>query len=143
MTYLLFIFASTALFAGFLGLTVVEARAGTRVLGGTRVKLDRTVGHLLFIIKNVNWSDFLAHLVQSIAARIAHDIAHWSLIAVRFIERQLTGVVRYLRDRRPNVLAPKPSRTPALTQVSHYFRSVIRRPSKSHANNDFQGSEVE
>jgi len=143
MIYFLLIAASIALFAGFLGLTVVEARTGTRVLGGVRTRLDRTVGQASFIVKHVNWSDFLAHLVQSIGARIAHDIAHWSLIAVRFVERQLTRVVRYLRDSRPNLLAPKPSRTPAVTQVTNYFSALVRRPSKPRVEEEYQGSEVE
>jgi hypothetical protein len=143
MIYLLFLAGSIALFAGFLGLTIVEARSGTRVLGSARKMLDHRVGHMSFIAKHVNWGDFIAHLVQSIGARIAHDIAHWSLIAVRFVERQLTRIVRYLRDRSPNVLAPKPSRTPAVTQAKNYVQDMIRRPAKPKATKHFQGSEVE
>jgi hypothetical protein len=142
MIYLLAIIASIALFAAFLSLTIVEARTGTRMFGTARKMLDHRVGHVSFIVKHVNWSDFIGHLVQSVAARIAHDIAHWSLIAVRFIERELTRVVRYLRDRRPNVLAPKPSRTPAITQVTNYIQTMIRRPAKPRAKKGLEDLEV-
>jgi hypothetical protein len=126
MTYLLLIIASIALFAAFLGVTVVEARTGTRYFATTRTKLDRRVAHIAFIIEHVNWTEFSAHLVWSFIARVVHDIAHVSLIVVRFVERQLTAVVRYLRDRRPNLLAPKPSRTPVLKQVVGYAQKNLR-----------------
>ena len=127
MTYLLLIIASIALFAGFFGLTVVEARTGTRVWGASRAKLDTRVARVAFIIKHVNWVEFFVQLIQGFFERVIHDIAHWSLIAVRFIERQLTNVVRYLRDRRPNLLAPKPSRTPIVTQIREYVRKTFGR----------------
>jgi hypothetical protein len=132
MMYLLLIIASIALFAGFFGVTVVEARTGTRYFGSHRTKLDKQAARIAFIIKHVNWVEFFTHLLQSFFERMIHDIAHVSLIVVRFIERQLTNVVRYLRDRRPNLLAPKPSRTPVVTQVFDYARKTLRlsRPKK-------------
>ena len=132
MTYLLLIIASIALFAGFFGVTVVEARTGTRYFAVSRAKLDRNVARVAFVIKHVNWAEFFAHLFQSFFERVLHDLAHWSLMAVRFVERQLTNVVRYLRDRRPNLLAPKPVRTPILKQVLEYVGNTFRisRPKK-------------
>ncbi len=126
MIYLLLIAFSIALFCGFFGLTIAEARTGTRILATPRRTLDKKLARIVFIANHVNWSDFLGHVVQSVVARIAHDMAHWSLIAVRFIERQLTRVVRYLRDSRPNLLAPKPSRSSIFTQTTNYFREKLR-----------------
>ena len=133
MTYLLLILGSIILFALFLGLTVVEGRTGTRVFGTSRAKLDKKVARISFVIQHVHWSNLLGHALQSFFERIIHDAAHWSLIFVRFIERELTNTVRYLRDRRPNLLAPKPSRSPILTQAANYVRKTfhISRTKKS------------
>ena len=125
MTYLLLILASIALFAAFLGLTVVEARTGVRMFSPLRSKLDRNVSRVAFIIQHVSWGSFISQMLQSFFERVLHDIAHWSLIAVRFIERQLSSVVRYLRDRRPNMLAPKPSRPPLLTKINERIRNFV------------------
>jgi hypothetical protein len=130
MFYLLLIAISLFLFLAFMALTLMEARTGMRLLAGPRAKLDRQIEKASFVIDHVNWGDFISHLVQSFFVRIAHDIAHWSLIVVRFLERQLTRVVRYMRDRRPNLLAPKPSRTPILTQTRSYVRKTLRLPKK-------------
>ena len=125
MTYLLLILASIALFAGFFGVTVVEARTGTRYFAPVRAKLDKRVARIAFVIKHVDWLEFFTHLIQSFIERVLHDVAHWTLIVVRFIERELTNVVRYLRDRRPNLLAPKPSRTPIFKQVFGYAKKTL------------------
>ncbi len=136
MTYLIFLEISIALLAVFFGLTMIEARTGKRVLTSLRTKLDRQVGKIFFIIGHVNWSEFTAHLLQSVVARIVHDVAHWSLIAVRFAERQLTQVVRYLRDKRPNLLAPTPSRKSVLSQTMSYLRETfhVSPPKKRNRN---------
>jgi hypothetical protein len=126
MLYLFLILASIGLFAAFLGLTVVEARAGTRVLSSPRAKLDKEVSKVSFIITHVRWGSFFLNAIESISERIVHDIAHWSLIFVRFMERELTETVRYLRDRRPNMLAPKPSRRPLVEQVTHYVQKTLK-----------------
>jgi hypothetical protein len=131
MIYLILLALSIVLFVGFFALTVVEAQTGRRMFGLSRKKFDKNVGRVFFIIEHVDWSGFIAHLVQSVAARVAHDIAHWTLMTVRFLERQLTTVVRTLRNQRPNLLAPKPSRTSPLTQVSGYLQATIRRNRES------------
>jgi hypothetical protein len=125
MTYLILILASILLFVAFLGLTVVEARTGTRVLAPVRLKLDKNISRISFVLKHVDWGSFLSQLIQSFFERVLHDVAHWSLIAVRFMERQLSSIVRYLRDRRPNMLAPKPSRTPVLTQLAERVKNFV------------------
>jgi hypothetical protein len=125
--YLLLISITIFMFLAFMALTLMEVRTGTRFLAVPRAHLDQWVSRASFIMEHVNWSEFLAHLVQSLAARIAHDIVHWTLIVVRFAERQLTRAMRYLRNSRPNVLAPQPSRPPILTQVQTYVRKMIGR----------------
>ena len=129
MTYLFLVLGSIILFTGFLGLTIVEARTGHRVLALPRRALDRKVAQAMFIIEHVNWGDFFSHFVQSIAARVVHDIAHWSLLFVRFMERRLTVIVRYLRNRRPNLLAPRPSRQSPVDQTVRYLRKTLHLPS--------------
>jgi hypothetical protein len=66
--------------------------------------------------------------VGSLVTRIVHDIAHGALIAVRFIEHELTRTVRYLRNRRPNLLAPTPSRRSSAAQTADYLRKMLRLP---------------
>lgn len=127
MFYLLLIAIAILLFLAFMALTLTEVRTGTRVLAVPRARLDQWVMRAEFVLEHVDWGEFTAHLVRGILARIAHDIVHVTLMAVRFIERQLTRVMRALRDRRPNVLAPEPSRPPVTTQVRSYVQRMIGR----------------
>ncbi len=128
MTYLLLIITSILLFTGFLGLTMAENRMGKRVLGGLRKAFDTHVRRGMFLVQHVNWSHFLSHLVQGLVARMVHDVAHVSLLLVRFMERRLTSVVRYMRDRRPIMLAPKPSRASIVNQTRAYVKKMLRLP---------------
>lgn len=125
MTYLFLVLGSVVLFSGFLVLTIAEARTGKRVLVSPRSVLDKKVSQAMFVIEHVNWNDFLAHFVQSIAARVVHDVAHFSLVLVRFVERRLTAIVRYMRDRRPNLLAPRPSRRSPISQTAEYLKKKL------------------
>jgi hypothetical protein len=127
---LILLIGSLTLFVAFFGLLMVEAQTGRRVFDGTRRSLDRRVRRVEFIVRHVDWAEFLAHIVQSIGARIAHDIAHISLLVVRFLERQLTRTVRYLRDRKPNVLAPKPSRESMVSQARNYVQEMLPKVRK-------------
>jgi hypothetical protein len=124
--YLISIFISIGFFIGFILLTVIEARNSARIFAAPRAKLDQHVARAAFILKNVNWVSFFSQAFLSFAERIVHDVAQGSLILVRFIERQLTRVVRSLRYRRPNMLAPKPSRVPLRTQVLGYIRKTLK-----------------
>lgn len=128
MLNLVLLFASIAAFAGFFGLTLVEARTGTRVLDTPRRALDTYVARTIFLVKHVDWTDFFSHLAGVITARIVHDVAHTSLLIVRFVEHELTRVVRYLRDRHPNLLAPRPSRRPLFAQTIEYLKKTFRLP---------------
>jgi hypothetical protein len=99
MGYLTFLVVALALFIGFLGLTRIEARRGARYFAPVRIELDKRAKRVSFIAEHVDFPGFIRDTLRALAARIAHDIAHGSLIAVRFIERLLTRVVRALRER--------------------------------------------
>jgi hypothetical protein len=137
MLYLILILGSVLLFAVFLGLTIVEARSGKRMLAPQRAKLDKIIAQYTFVAKHVDWTGFIESAAQSAFERVIHDVAQAVLICVRFIERQLTGLVRTLRTRRPNMLAPKPSRTPALVQVSRFARRRLRILGKKREHEEF------
>ncbi|HYE23006.1 MAG TPA: hypothetical protein VEA92_00965 [Candidatus Paceibacterota bacterium] len=105
MAYLIAIAISFLLLGGFLALTRFETGRGVRFFGSIRTRFDTGVERTSFIIRHVDWSAVLATLVRTAAARIVHDIAHASLIAVRIIERLLTRVVKYLRSSRQQAAA--------------------------------------
>jgi hypothetical protein len=126
MVYLLLILTSVVLFWAFLSVTIVEARTGTRLFASQRTKFDKQIGKALFIAKHVDWLEFFTHAVESFFERVLHDSAHLSLTVVRVIERELSETVRYLRDRRPNMLAPKASRSSLRVQATRYIRRTFR-----------------
>ncbi len=112
MVLLILVSLSLTLFGGFLLVTAFESGRG-RVAGETRKKLDKYAARAWFIISHVDWSAFVKHLIRVSAERVAHDIAHTSLLIIRFLERLLTRAVRALRERRAGIAvsqkAPKTS----------------------------------
>lgn len=98
MAYIIAIVVSLILFFGFLLLVRIETGKGTRVLGGFRERLDVRATRLAFVIRHVDWAAFLNHIVRSVSARVAHDLAHATLVVVRVLERMLTRFVKYLRS---------------------------------------------
>jgi hypothetical protein len=109
MAYLIAILVSILLFAGFLWLVSVEARQGRRMFARTRAALDREAGRVEFVFAHVDFGSALRALALAAAERIAHDVAHGILVAVRFIERSLTHAVRTLRTRRAQTGASLPA----------------------------------
>lgn len=107
MEYLVFILVSFALFAGFFALTGYESRRGARLYERERAKLDSVVELVVFISEHVNLAEFLRDEVRHFAGRIGHDIVHFSLIAVRAVERILTSLVRRLRNNPEVDTAPR------------------------------------
>ena len=107
MTHLILIVATLALLIGFLALTSYEARNGARFYARYRYHLDRIIGRIEFILENINFGEFLRDEIRHLASRIGHDIAHFSLIVVRAIERLLTRLVRHLRTRPEIDTAPR------------------------------------
>ncbi|MDO8566880.1 MAG: hypothetical protein Q7R58_01865 [bacterium] len=105
--YLILIFVSLLLLAGFFMLTNYEARRGIRLYEPQRARLDRTVDRIVFITEHVNLAEFLRDEVRHIAGQIGHDIVHFSLIVVRVVERLLTHLVRRLRNHPEIDTAPR------------------------------------
>jgi hypothetical protein len=97
MAYLIFVLVTIVLLVGFFVLSDYETRRGTRVLAQQRDQLDMSVTQIEFVLANVDIAEFLREEFKIIAERIAHDVAHISLTAVRAVERVLTRFVRRLR----------------------------------------------
>lgn len=125
MPYLISILIAGLLFFGFLLLTYYEARRGTRLFAGSRYKLDKKVGRMVFLLEHVDWGAFTAHVTKTSLNTLAHDIAHGTLIAVRTVERFLTRAVYSLRRRRDDAtLPPGPSRIESrVTNIRDNFRA--------------------
>lgn len=101
MAYLIAIALAVLLFAGFLLLTRFERARGLRFFESLRNRVDEKTDKAVFVATHVDWSAFLSHFFRTLVARIAHDLAHASLIVVRVLERLLTRIVKYLRSARP------------------------------------------
>ncbi|MBI2410156.1 hypothetical protein HYV30_03920 [Candidatus Kaiserbacteria bacterium] len=99
MGYFIFILISLALLAGFHCLVWYENRRTVRVLETHRTLLDRQVERVEFILTHVDLAAFAKEEAGRLAARIGHDLARLSLIAIRAVERILTRFVRDLRTR--------------------------------------------
>lgn len=132
MTYLLLIGIPLALLVLFLALVTFEERSNRRILAGRRMALDLKVERASFVLRHVDWGAFLNDLLHTAFERALHDIAHGSLIAVRALERELTGVVRTLRSRREQpTLAPRDAAKPTRVEAAvSYVRKTVRRSRK-------------
>jgi hypothetical protein len=97
MVYLIFVLITVVLLAGFFFLSDYETRRGSRVFARERERLDFGVGQVEFVLANVDVMAFVREEFNIIIQRIAHDIAHISLTAVRAVERFLTRIVRRIR----------------------------------------------
>ncbi len=106
MAEAIFLLVTLVLLAGFVALTVFEERHGARVFAATRTRLDERVTRASFIVAHVDWSAFIRDSISRGAGRFAHGVAHFSLRAVRAIERFLTRIVRHLRLRHAAEPAP-------------------------------------
>src|SRR3989338_9918767 len=99
MGYVVAILISLALLAGFLLLTRFETRRGTRFFSVYRAALDARTERAMFIFTHVDFESFVKEQSRLLFARVAHDIAHLSLLVVRAVERLLTRLVKHLRIR--------------------------------------------
>ena len=109
MTHLLFIFTTLVLLAGFFALTAYEERRGVRVLAAYRARFDRDVERVGFILAHVDFKAFAIEEMRRVVARLGHDTAHLSLLAVRAAERLLTRTVRYFRTQHEVDATPRES----------------------------------
>lgn len=133
MTYLFLILAALALLAGFLALTRYEAKRGARFFASLRTRLDRGIEHVEFILTHVDLGAFLRDEIRGFARRLAHDGAHFSLQAVRAIERFLTSLVRHFRMRQAVDAPPRESaRTFVKTLSDFKVHLKTVRPNPPH-----------
>lgn len=91
--------ASIALFAGFIGLTQYETRLGARILPKFRASIDNFATKVSFVINHVDFAEFIRDSIRQIAERFAHDSAQFALRITRYVEMQLSRIVRYFRAR--------------------------------------------
>lgn len=130
MAYLVAIGLALTLFGGFVVLTYWETTTGVRLLKGVRSDLDRKAARLAFIAKHVDWGSFAKHVLATLSARVAHDVAHVTLRIVRTVERLLTRVVRNLRtpqEGAPATPAPKFDVRSALTQLTPHLKRSSKK----------------
>ncbi|MBP7741063.1 MAG: hypothetical protein KA104_00025 [Candidatus Pacebacteria bacterium] len=134
MLLIILVALSLTLFGGFLLLTAFETGRG-RVGGSVRTRFDKHAARVAFIISHVDWSAFVKHLIRASAERIAHDVAHTSLLVIRFLERMLTRLVRALRERRAGiVVTPVPKKGLNLRETLQKFRKLKKH--KIEAKNE-------
>lgn len=100
MVALILVLSSIVLFVGFLFLTRFEERRGMRYVPNTREALDAQVNTVSTQVLNTNLSEATAAFLRRLGHRLLHDVAHISLLAVRWVERTLTRAVRSLRAKR-------------------------------------------
>ena len=109
MEQLYFILVSLVALTSFLALVWYEHRRGTRFFAPLRARLDQNVERAEFILEHVDFGAFIQAEAYRIAGNIGHAAAHFSLQAVRAIERLLTRLVRRLRTQHAVELAPRES----------------------------------
>ncbi len=124
MVSLVLIGLSILLFAGFLSLTRYEARQEIRVFRRHREALDLSVKRMSFIFEHVDFEAFLREVLRTLALRLTHDIAHLSLLTVRFAERMLTRAVKHLRTNNDLATAPALAPRPFVKAMSDFKQQL-------------------
>jgi len=97
MIYLFSVVLSFILFGGFLALTAYETKRGERFFAPRRRMIDGEAERFAYAVSHIDLAAFVRTGLRALIARLAHDIAHGSLIAVRSVEKLLTRAVRALR----------------------------------------------
>lgn len=120
MAPLIILLASVVLLIGFLVLTRYEARRGMRYFAGEREFLDTQVMRIQFIIEHVDLAAFLRDEIRHLANRLGHSIVHISLLGVRAVERLLTRLVKLLRTRYADNVAPRESAREFVKTLSEF-----------------------
>lgn len=100
MVALILVLSSIVLFVGFVFLTRFEERRGMRYFPKTREALDGRVSAIGSKARTMDLGESTASFLRRLGHRLLHDVAHISLLAVRWVERTLTRVVRSLRAKR-------------------------------------------
>jgi len=114
----------------FVLLIAVEDRRGIRFLAVRRDHFDARVARASFILQHVDWGAFFNDVARTGFERALHDVAHATLIAVRFVERVLTRTVRSLRMRRLGEVSATEPMLPKQSRIAGtvlYLKSALKR----------------
>lgn len=131
MPYLIFILITLALFLGFIGLTFAETRRGVRFFVPVRSSLDTIASRIMYVVTHVDLASFTARILKDLGSRIVHDVAHGSLVLIRFFERLLTRAVRYLRMKNGTTASVVPKETSHFVRTIMYFKQTLRHSRKT------------
>jgi hypothetical protein len=127
MSYLISIGVSVGLLIAFIILVYVEGRTGKRLFPTLRLAFDRKVARVAFISKHIDWGGFFGHIFKLTIERVAHDVVHGVLLAVRTVERWLTRLIRVLRERLASRSSAAPTEEFQLRATLEQFRKNLRR----------------
>jgi len=128
MASLIFIVITIALLAGFFVLSDYETQRGSRFFSNKRDHFDGKVEQAEFVLIHVDLAAFLREEVRTIMKCIIHDIAHFSLKAVRAIERLLTRIVRRLRMERIADTPPRENAREFVKNLSDFKDQLKETP---------------
>lgn len=131
MSVLIAFLVAVGLLVLFLLLTAFETGKGVRILAPLRTRFDKQVSRFAFVARHVDFGAFIMHVIKAVGRRVAHDVAHITLIVVRAVERFLTRTVRYLRSRMQHTRIERVSenRSPFVETIS-YFKATLKETSK-------------
>lgn len=107
MEPLISVLGTLALLVGFVVLTRYEVQHGVRFFVNSRARFDGFIGRIEFIIEHVDLLAFVRDEVHHAVMSLGHQIAHLTLQAVRAVERILTRIVRHLRTKHEEEVAPR------------------------------------
>ncbi len=125
MVYLVTELVLIALLAGFILLTQYEKHRGVRFASKFRNGIDIFATKIAFIKNHVDFADFVKDTFRQMAERIAHNTAHQALRVTRFVEQQLTRVVRYFRARFAARKALFEATHEQTSESSKYVRTIV------------------
>jgi hypothetical protein len=131
MFYFFFVLVSGMLFVGFLVLTKNEASRGARYFARERGTLDQEVERWTVLVSHIDIATFVRTGLRSLLARVIHDVAHASLIAVRFLEKLLTRAVQALRMRRAKSVITSTAPSSDFVATMKDFKQELRNGRKT------------
>lgn len=99
MSYFIITSIAVGLLLSYVVVLVVERSRGKRLFQVYRTRLDARVTRGVYIVNHIDWGAFFGHVLKVSLEKIAHDIVHGILLAVRTVERSLTKAIRLLRGR--------------------------------------------
>lgn len=124
MAYLIAVLVALAFLVGFVALTQYESRRGFRLFAHARAELDAQVGRIEFIVEHVDLAAFVREEAHHAVNRIGHWVAHLSLQVVRAVERFLTRLVRHLRRRNEETVAPRENAREFVKTLSDFKETI-------------------